>query len=130
MLARPTCLGSFAFKIDGISDLVLVLVLASALASVLASVLASALELASASALASELASALASASAYTSALQIANVFGCMVTRLLYRLQMWKPYFLPTLTESTTNTNITPLAIKWISPKLSQERLNQSHMKR
>ncbi|GJV99194.1 hypothetical protein Tco_1554446 [Tanacetum coccineum] len=40
------------------------------------------------------------------------------------------PYFLPTLTESTTNTNITPLAIKWISPKECQERLNQSHMKR
>ncbi|GKB27497.1 hypothetical protein Tco_0866898 [Tanacetum coccineum] len=65
--------------------LVLVLLSASTLALVLVLVVfvsklgfASALALASASAL----------ASAYASALQIADVFGCMVTRPLYRLHM------------------------------------------
>ncbi|GJT22241.1 hypothetical protein Tco_0892178 [Tanacetum coccineum] len=33
--------------------------------------------------------------------------------------------FLPTPTESTTNTNTTPLAIKWISQEERQKRLNK-----
>nr|GEV32542.1 retrotransposon-related protein [Tanacetum cinerariifolium] len=36
-----------------------------------------------------------------------------------------KPPLLHTLTESTTNTNTTPLAIKWISPEERQECLNK-----
>ncbi|GJT51233.1 retrotransposon-related protein, partial [Tanacetum coccineum] len=36
-----------------------------------------------------------------------------------------KPPLLPTPTESTTPTNTTPLAIKWISPEERQERLNK-----
>ncbi|GJZ68916.1 retrotransposon-related protein [Tanacetum coccineum] len=36
-----------------------------------------------------------------------------------------EPPLLPTPTESTTNTNTTPLAIKWISPEERQERLNK-----
>ncbi|GJR82530.1 hypothetical protein Tco_0153315 [Tanacetum coccineum] len=36
-----------------------------------------------------------------------------------------KPSLLHTPTESTTNTNTTPLAIKWISPEERQERLNK-----
>ncbi|GJV37347.1 retrovirus-related pol polyprotein from transposon TNT 1-94 [Tanacetum coccineum] len=36
-----------------------------------------------------------------------------------------KPHLLPTPIESTTNTNTTPLDIKWISPEERQERLNK-----
>ncbi|GJS41659.1 hypothetical protein Tco_0566702 [Tanacetum coccineum] len=36
-----------------------------------------------------------------------------------------KPPLLHTPTESTTNTNTTPLAIKWISPEERQERLTK-----